>query len=280
MINQSSRGIEIHNATTVTNLLVEDSEFIDSISGTNVGLRVASTGHIDGVVITDTVFDGNALGFYVANDGGSSTAKDILITGSTFKNIANTAIFLEEAQDTTIEYNQFTGNRRDIMIFKWYQASVAVKNVVIRDNTMTGTTNAVFAIFNAHHISGQTEFEDGISFVFNTADTNDASAVFAGAHSNFQNADPSDGGVGWDTVTVSCNSFLGITSAGNGVRFFDPDGVDHDTLGGASIDVTNNWWGTTKQAVVKSLMQLGSITKFSPKLKSEPTESCDVPLND
>lgn len=133
---------------------------------------------------------------------------------------------------------------------------------------MTGTTDAVLAIFNAHHTSGQTEF-DGVIFENNTADTNDASAVFAGAHSTFHNTTPSLGGIGWDTVKVSCNNFTGITTLDNGVRFFIPGVPDDEALGGASIDVTFNWWGTADAVAVEDLMQVPSITDFLPLLPHE-----------
>jgi hypothetical protein len=62
MLDQTSRGIEVHNATTVTNLLIDQSEFIDT-NGVNSGIRVASSGHLDGVEFRDSTFDGNAIGY-------------------------------------------------------------------------------------------------------------------------------------------------------------------------------------------------------------------------
>lgn len=272
MLDQSSRGIEVHNLTTVTNLLIDQSEFIDN-NNVNSGLRVSSSGHLDGVEVRDSVFDGNTIGFYVANDGATSTARDILITGSTFQNInvgQGTAIFVEEFQDALIEQNTFIDNRRDIQIFKWYQASVPVSNVIIQNNTMSNTSNAVFAIFNAEHSSGQTEF-DGVTFANNTASGIGLGAVYAGAHST----SPSLGGIGWDTVAVNCNSFLDIPSAnGQGVRFFNPTGVVGQELGGASIDVAKNWWGTDVEADIIDLFENPAITSHQPTLAAAPTAFC------
>ena len=64
MLDNTSRGIEVHNATTVTNLLIVDSSF----ENTNIGLRVSSSGHIDGAEFRDSLFDGNVIGIYEAND--------------------------------------------------------------------------------------------------------------------------------------------------------------------------------------------------------------------
>ena len=263
-LNNSSRGIEVHNATTVTNLLVDSCEF----TNTKIGLRVSSSGHIDGAEFRDSTFDGNSIGIYEANDGGSSTMKDVLITGCSFDNHTSFGIFLEEIQDALIDDNTFNNNFRDIQIFKWYQASVEVSNVAITNNTMTGTKDAVFAIFNAEHYSGRTVF-NGVSFTDNTADTIGRSAVYAGAHV----VDGDLGGLGWDTVHINCNNFLDIPGS-EGVRLYVPVADPNQALGGASIDVTNNWWGTTYTLAVESLMQIPSITEFTPFLSK--LANCEI----
>ena len=259
MLNNTSRGIEVHNNTTVTNLLVDLSNF----ENTNHGLRLSSSGHLDGVTFQNSTFTNNVIGIYVANDGGTSTMANMLVTDCTFSNHTTgqgTAIFLEEAQDTRIQDSMFSNNRRDVQLFKWYQPSVQMSNLDIVDNTMIGTTNAVFAIFNADN-GGQTVFND-IRFLGNNAMTNDASAVFAGAHSS---GPPSAGGAGWNTVRVRNNCFTGITTAGNGVRFFLPAGITPDqALGGAVLNAVNNWWGTTDLATITALMEVPAITDFQP----------------
>ena len=272
--NQTQRGIEIHNATTVSNLLVDDCEFEVTDES---GLRVASSGHVDGAEFRDTHFLNNDIGIYHANDGGTSTFKNVLITGCTFEGHVfsqGTSIFLEEAQDVTIEDNLFLNNRRDIQIFKWYQAGVEVSNVLIRNNTMTGTDNAVLAIFNAEHSSGQTTF-NGVTFENNVCDTADGSAVYAGGH-----AGVSAGGLGWDTVVVRCNDFLGITSAGNGVRFFNPGVPATEVLGGTqTIDVSGNWWGSSDLVTVSALMADPDVIEFEPYLCQPSADTtCPPPL--
>lgn len=273
-LNNSSRGIEIHNATTVTNLLIDQSNFTNS----GTGLRVSSSGHLNGATIQGSVYEGNSIGFYMANDGGSSTMADLTIIDSRFVDNSSYGIFIEEVQNATITQNTFIGNRRDIQIFKWYQAALPVSNVNITGNSMSGTTDAVFAIFNAHHLGGQTEFA-GVNFSQNVASGIQRSAVYAGGHSSYQNAPVSLGGIGWETVAVQCNAFEGIpVGGGEGVRLWDPVAVDGDTLGGASLDVTNNWWGTDVAADVEDLMHLPVITDFDPILAAAPSPSCPVIL--
>ena len=205
--------------------------------------------------------------------------QNLLVTGCTFTDHTTgqgTSIFLEEIQTALIENNEFVDNRRDIQIFKWYQASIPVSNVIIRDNTMTGTFDAVFAIFNAEHSSGQTRFE-GVSFVNNTANTAidpTKSAVYAGGHSA-----PSLGGLGWDTVVISCNTFTGLATDGDGVRYFNAGVPDGEILGGTQkLDVRNNWWGTADATTVLGLMQVPAITLFNPFLVAPPDDNCPPPL--
>ncbi|MBT3880262.1 MAG: hypothetical protein HOI47_26945 [Candidatus Scalindua sp.] len=253
-LNNSSRGIEIRNATTVTNLLVDGCLF----TNTNTGLRVSTSGHIEGAEFRDSTFAGNSIGIYEANDSSTSTMKNVLITGCSFQNHSSYAIYLEEIQDALIKNNTFIDNSRDIMIFKWYQASVDVSNVVIVNNTMTGTTDVVFSLLNAEHYTGQTIF-NGVSFTGNTANTIGRSAVFAGAHVTETDL----GGLGWDTVHINCNNFLDIPGS-EGVRFYAPSADPEQALAGASIDISNNWWGTTDELVIESMMHIPGITDFIP----------------
>ena len=141
---------------------------------------------------------------------------------------------------------------------------------------MTGTTDAVFAIFNREDGSGQTVF-DGVSFVNNTANTAIAptkSAIYAGGHSG-----PSLGGLGWSTVIISCNSFTGLNTLGAGVRFFNPGVPPGEVLGGTQkIDVRFNYWGTADAGTVLGLMVDPAVTLFNPFLSAPAGDTCPPPL--
>jgi hypothetical protein len=58
LLNNSSRGIQVHNQTTVTNLLVEECNF----ENTNIGLRVSSSGHLEGVKFLKSDFLSAVIG--------------------------------------------------------------------------------------------------------------------------------------------------------------------------------------------------------------------------
>ena len=266
-LNNASRGIELHNNTTVTNLVVDQCNF----ESTGIAFRISSSGHLDGAVFQTSTFTSNNMAIYVANDGATSTMNDVMIRGNTFTDhtqehgLTGIAIYFEEGQNVTIRNNMFVDNRRDIQILKWYQAEIPVSNINIRENVMMGTTDAVFAIFNADNAnSGQTRFEN-VRFVRNDAMTSDASAVFAGAHSSFQSADPSNGGIGWNTVIIRRNCFTGITTPERAVRYFIPAGIlPAQALGGATLGVQRNWWGTPIQLSIELLMELPRITDYTP----------------
>ena len=57
-----------------------------------------------------------------------------------------------------------------------------------------------------------------------------------------------------------------------------PAGImDDQALGGATLDVDNNWWGTTDLATVQNLMQIPVITDFTPILPApQAPETCPL----
>lgn len=137
--DNSSRGIEFHNATTVTNARVIDSCF----TNTNIGMRMSSSSHLDGLTVQGSTFDTHALAIYQANDGGTSTLNNLHVDDSEFRNSTDTAVFAEEIQNSTIENSLFEDNTRAITIFKNYTgAGVNVENLTISGNTFRNQANS------------------------------------------------------------------------------------------------------------------------------------------
>jgi pectin methylesterase-like acyl-CoA thioesterase len=56
------RGVEIHNDTDVSNMAITNCEFVSNVAQ---GLRTASNVVVDGLVITDSTFNGNSYGIYL-----------------------------------------------------------------------------------------------------------------------------------------------------------------------------------------------------------------------
>ncbi|MEO8382490.1 MAG: NosD domain-containing protein [Acidobacteriota bacterium] len=147
-LDGSARGIEISSAT-MNDLTITNSTFSNNL----YGIRLNSSSHVDGLVLTGSSFtapanaaDFTRIGLYQANDGSTSTFRDLQASGNTFTNLSLAGIFLEELQDSVIATNQFTGNYTGIIIDKRYASSgVPVSNVSIATNTFTNQTGrAVF----------------------------------------------------------------------------------------------------------------------------------------
>ena len=270
MVNNDSRGIELHNATTVTNLFIDECNFENS----NHGFRISSSGVLDGADIQDSTFTNNTIGFYLANDGGTSTMNDVIIRRNVFTDNTGQAIYFEEGTNIRINNNDFFDNRRDVQILKWYNPGTPVSGITIAQNTMRRTTNAVFGIFNNDR-GGPTTFNN-VRFQRNDVDTQGAggSYVFAGAYSSAGGP-----GTGWGTVRIRQNCFNGIdpiTDPGNGVRYFVTGaGNPLDPLGGQTLDVIRNWWGSASALLISALMQVPnmSVNDYMPFRTTDPCVS-------
>lgn len=133
-LNNSSRGIEIHNDTTVTNLQVVDS-FFDNPG--KLGIRMASTAVADGISIIGTDFQNHFIAFYQANDDGTGHLRDLHVDDSTFTDDI-VGVYAEEIRDSLIENSTFTGVGVGFNVFKAYEtAGFDVENIVIQNNTFT-----------------------------------------------------------------------------------------------------------------------------------------------
>ncbi len=153
MLNNSSRGIELHNATTVTNLTVNDCVF----NNNGVGIRTASNSTVQNLTVTDSTFDTHSLHIYQANDGGTSTLDGLTVTGNTFLNHTDTAVFAEEVQNMVLDDNVFMDNNRGFTLFKFYDgAGVDAENLAITNNTFTDETQSSIILFAAAPTGGLT----------------------------------------------------------------------------------------------------------------------------
>jgi uncharacterized repeat protein (TIGR01451 family) len=147
-LDGSARGIEVSGAT------MNDFSVINSTFSNNLyGIRLSSTSQVDGLLLTGNAFtapvnggDFARIGLYQANDGATSTLRDLQATGNTFTNLSLAGLFVEELRDSLIASNQFTGNYTGIIIDKRYvNSGTDVSNVEISGNTFTNNTGrAVF----------------------------------------------------------------------------------------------------------------------------------------
>ncbi len=148
-LDNSSRGIEVHNLMNMTDLRIIDCLFDGDGGGT--GIRFSSSATGDGIMITGTTFQDHALGFYQANDGGTGNVQNVTVDDATFVNHTDTAFFAEEIFDSTIENSEFTDNHRGITIFKNYTgAGTDVANFTVQNNTFTDQIDSSVLYYQAN----------------------------------------------------------------------------------------------------------------------------------
>jgi uncharacterized repeat protein (TIGR01451 family) len=147
-LDGSARGIEVHDAT-MNDLTVQDSIFQNNL----YGIRMSSNSDVDGFILSDNTFSAPAnandftrIGVYQANDGQTSTFRDLQATGNSFTNFSLAGMFIEEIRDSTIDGNDFIGNYTGIILNKVnLNGGLAVSNVDITGNTFTNNTGrAIF----------------------------------------------------------------------------------------------------------------------------------------
>lgn len=142
--DMSSRGIEVHNDTTVADLTVDGCSF----ERVNVGLRSASSAVQDGVSILNSTFRDNALGWYQANDGSTGYAQDVRIADCEFSGHTDTPVFAEELRRFVLEDSLFENNVRGFTMFKAYTtAGVDFDDITIRNNTFRNPSNTDIILF-------------------------------------------------------------------------------------------------------------------------------------
>ena len=143
LLNNSSRGIEVHNATTVTNLRVIDCFF----DNPNVGIRFASSAIGNGILVDGSTFQNHSLGLYEANDGSTGFVQNLTVTNSTFLNNTFAGIYGEELRDVEVAYNTFTDNQTGFQLFSIYTtATVLTGDISIHHNTFTDSSRAAVLI--------------------------------------------------------------------------------------------------------------------------------------
>ncbi len=141
-LNNAARGIELHNDTTLVNLVVRGCLFDDT--GFQ-GIRSASSTRIDGFEIIDTTFrDGGHSGYQ--QSAGSGYLTGLRVSGSTFANNAVTGLGLGHVHDAIIETSTFSGGGKGIALVETLAITDPIGAVTIRDNTMTDLGGAAVLV--------------------------------------------------------------------------------------------------------------------------------------
>lgn len=233
--NSTSRGIEIATALPVTEVEIDDCTF----TSVATGIRMASTSQVDGLTITDSTFTGNTYGIYQANDGNTSTLRNLQVADSTFTNQTLYAIYVEELRDATIADSVFVNNRVAFQLLKLYTGSgVAAANITIERNEFSAHTRTPInlEVYTVGLEGGATIADNRIDIDASTLEFN-ASGVFVGLSHLLTH----------DQVTISGNSIrmdgtLTTATAAFAVRLFGngPVVVTGNVLDGGGIGGSTN----------------------------------------
>ena len=142
-LNNAGRGIELHNDTTIVDLVVRHSLFEDNAAH---GIRSASTARIDGFTITDTIFRNNGQSAYTQSAGSAGYLSGLRIDGGTFEGNAVHALQLGNVYDAIIEHSTFSGGGRGILFVTAAAGADPIGQVTIRNNVLTDLGDAAILV--------------------------------------------------------------------------------------------------------------------------------------
>jgi len=129
------RGMEIHNDVSVYDMEITNCEFV---SNGHQGLRTASNVIVNGLVITDSIFNGNSYGIYL-----QGTINDVTILRSEFNNsIDGYGGYMTETGPLTnlvIEDSEFNNNVVGLMIWNVQDNSdITITSTLFQNNGKWG----------------------------------------------------------------------------------------------------------------------------------------------
>lgn len=158
-LNNQTRGIELHNNTTINNLIVRDSLFGGN---SEHGIRMSSNVVVDGLDLLNTTFQNNGIAGFRQSDG-AGHLRDLHVDNSTFTdNIYG--IHVHELRDSLIENSHYSGNEIGV----WYDddvnlAPVYSGNTTIEDNTFNNhTASAIVAHFDTSELNNKLTIQNNM----------------------------------------------------------------------------------------------------------------------
>ena len=145
-----NNGLEFHNSSDVTNIEIKGSSFDNN---DNAGLRVSSTGQVDGLTVTNSHFDDNEYGWYVANDGNTSSVQNVSVSDTSFDRNFDAAIYAEtmvgaDFSNVTAIDSGIGPNNNIAFDFVSFYDQTEVSDITFDGFTVQNTTNdTVFSAF-------------------------------------------------------------------------------------------------------------------------------------
>lgn len=232
--NSTARGVEIVTTLPVTDVEIEDCTF----TSVATGIRMASTSQVDGLTITESTFSGNTYAIYQANDGSTSTLRNLHISDSTFTNQSLYAIYVEELRDATIADSVFVDNRVAFQLLKLYTGSgVAAANITIERNEFSAHTRTPinFEVYTVGLEGGATIADNRIEVDASTLAFN-ASGIFLGLGHLLTHDEVTISGnsIRIDGALAAATAAFGVRVSGNGPVRVTGNVLDGGGIGGST----------------------------------------------
>lgn len=163
-LNNTSRGLEIHNFTTVTDLTVQNSLFDGN---TEHGIRISSDARVTNLDVKDSTFQ-NHGGAGIRHIGVTSYVQGLDVDNVTFINNALAGLQLIEVYNSIVHNSDFSGGQYGVWLADT-TTNIADPNGLIMLDTNTFTNQTLSAILmeyrdnpldNPNTISGNTITQD------------------------------------------------------------------------------------------------------------------------
>ncbi len=159
-LNNTSRGLELHNSTTVTDLTVQNSTFDGNSES---GIRIASDAQVTNFSVKNTDFLNQGIAG-IRQIGGASYLQGLDVDTATFAGNGVAGLQLVEVYNSTIQNSDFSGGQYGLWLGDT-TSTVADPNglMMVNDNTFTNQTlSAIYMEYrdnpldNANTIAGNT----------------------------------------------------------------------------------------------------------------------------
>ena len=207
------RGVEIHNDTDVSNMAITNCEFVSNVAQ---GLRTASNVIVNGLVITDSTFNGNSYGIYL-----QGTINGLTIERSSFNDsIGGYGAYMTETGPLTnmvIEDSEFNNNVVGLMVWN------------VQDNADITITSTLFQNNDRYGVLIWGDTLTNVLIQGSEVLNNDVSVLGYYGIDFYTYADV------MNDVAVHYTNITGHT-AGGGVK-------NRNAVAAAIVDATCNWWG-------------------------------------
>lgn len=211
-----------------------------SLSGNSYGLHVPVTVSYSGIVVSDTLFEENTIGWLADADGTvEPELEGVHLSDVTFLNNVTKGFYTERLSDSILERLTVTGNgsgETDTpgtgveLNLKWRDYA----NVVIKDSHFGGNGVANNPVFYAQQGALAIKARDDGSYAGNPASLSNLTVsnnVFDGNGIGLSLGEPNKGNAEIESLTIEDNKFLSAETVA----------MQNDTS--APVDGRNNYWG-------------------------------------